>query len=110
MIVSTADPFHHGIGYGDAPGDAHWPDETGLAIARARIEEGMDLLAAGDYGGYNQHCVDAKSDARDAGQLFRHLRGPMTGRILDLVYTDASTLYNSPPPTWVAGALIAWEK
>lgn len=34
----------------------------------------------------------------------------MTGRILDLVYTDASTLYNAPPPTWVAGALlIAWR-
>ena len=110
VIVSTADPFHHGIGYGDAPEAAYWPDEAGLAYARTRIEDGMDLLAKGDYWGYNQHCVDAKSDARDAGQLFRHLRGPMTGRILDLVYTDASTLYNSPPPTWVAGALIAWDR
>ncbi|MFN3330911.1 MAG: hypothetical protein ACK47M_00170, partial [Caldilinea sp.] len=110
VIVSTADPFHHGIGYGDAPETAYWPDENGLAYARSRIEEGIELLAKGDYWGYNQHCVDAKSDARDAGQLFRHLRGPMIGRILDLVYTDASALYNSPPPTWVAGALITWER
>lgn len=110
VIVSTADPFHHGIGYGDAPETAYWPDENGLAYARSRIEEGIELLAKGDYWGYNQHCVDAKSDARDAGQLFRHLRGLMIGRILDLVYTDASALYNSPPPTWVAGALITWER
>ena len=110
VIVSTADPFHHGIGYGDTPERAYWPDAAGLAHAHRRIEEGIDLLAQGDYWGYNQHCVDAKSDARDAGQLFRYLRGPMIGRILDLAYTDASTLYSAPPPTWVAGALIAWEK
>ena len=43
------------------------------------------ILARGDYWGYNRHCVEAKSDARDAGQVFRYLRGPMQGRILDLV-------------------------
>lgn len=109
VIVSTADPFHHGIGYGDAAEVAYWPDEQGLAHARQRIEEGIALLARGDYWGYNQHCVDAKSDARDAGQLFRYLRGPIQGRILDLTYTDSTLLYHSPAPTWVAGALIEWQ-
>jgi hypothetical protein len=109
VIVSTADPFHHGIGYGDAPEDAYEPDQEGLAVARRTIQEGIDILGRGDYWGYNQHCVDAKSDARDAGQVFRYLRGPMRGQILDLVYTDAADLYNSPPPTWVAGALIEWQ-
>lgn len=109
VIVSTADPYHHGIGYGDAPEVALPPDETGMAAARQSIEEGIDLLARGDYWGYNQQCVRAKSDARDAGQVFRYLRGPMSGRILDLVYTDAADLYKSPPPTWVAGALIDWQ-
>jgi hypothetical protein len=33
----------------------------------------------------------------------------MQGRILDLTYTDSTDLYNSPPPTWVAGALIEWR-
>ena len=70
-------------------------------MARALIQEGIDLLAAGDYWGYNQQCVRAKSDARDAGQVFRYLRGPMQGEIIDLVYTDAADLYGSPPPTWV---------
>lgn len=108
VIVSTADPFHHGIGYGNTPEESLPPDERGLALARRRIDEGMAILGAGDYWGYNQHCVDAKSDHRDAGQVIRYLRGPMRGQILDLTYTDAAELYKSPPPTWVAGALISW--
>jgi hypothetical protein len=110
VIVSTADPFHHGIGYGDAPEDSLPPDESGMALARRRITEGMELLGRQDYWGYNQHCVSAKSDHRDAGQVIALLRGPLKGTNHDLVYTDAGTLYDAPPPTWVAGALIAYER
>jgi hypothetical protein len=109
-VISTADAFHHGIGYGDAPEDSLYPEEGGLALARTRIEEGIELLERGDYWGYNQHCVSAKSDARDAGQVFRYLCGPLQGRILDLTYSDASDLYGAPPPTWVAAALVVWER
>jgi len=109
VIVSTADAFHHGIGYGDAPEDSFPPDASGIAKAQQRLEDGIRILEAGDYWGYNQHCVDAKSDARDAGQLFRYLRGPMTGEVIDITYTDASELYKQPPPTWVAAALYKWE-
>jgi hypothetical protein len=108
-VISTADAFHHGIGYGDAPEDSLYPEEGGLALARTRIEEGIELLERGDYWGYNQHCVSAKSDARDAGQVFRYLCGPLQGRILDLTYSDASDLYGAPPPTWVAAALVVWD-
>ena len=108
VIVSTADAFHHGIGYGDPPELALWPDERGLARAREVLEEGMALLGRGDYWGYDQHCVAAKSDARDAGQVFRWLRGPMRGRVLDLAFSDSSELYNQPAPTWVAAALKEW--
>lgn len=109
LVVSTADPFHHGIGYGDPPEVSLHPEAGGLELARQQIEAGMALLEAGDYWGYNQHCVAAKSDARDAGQVFRSLCGPMEGQILDLTYTDATTLYDAPPPTWVAAALIEWQ-
>ena len=109
VIVSTADPFHHGLGYGDPPDASYHPHEGGLELARRRIEEGISLLEAGDYWGYNQHCVSAKSDARDAGQVFRYLRGPMRGRIVDMTYSDASELYRQPKPTWVATALFAWD-
>jgi hypothetical protein len=108
VIVSTADPFHHGIGYGDAPENSFHPDEAGLEKARAVIEEGIAILEKGDYWGYNQHCVRAKSDARDAGQVFRYLRGPLKGSIVDLTYSDATELYKQPAPTWVAAPLAEW--
>jgi hypothetical protein len=110
VMVSTADPFHHGIGYGDAPEDSLDHDEAGLRRAQSVIEEGIRILEQGDYWGYNQHCLRAKSDARDAGQVFRYIRGPMTGRVLDITYSDASDLYKQPKPTWVAAPLVEWRK
>ncbi len=110
VIVSTADAFHHGIGYGDTPENSFEPDEAGLRRAKNIIEDGIRILEKGDYWGYNQHCVQVKSDARDAGQVFRYLRGPMTGRVIDMSYTDAAPLYDQPPPTWVAGALTEWRR
>jgi hypothetical protein len=109
VVVSTADPFHHGIGYGDPPEQSLPPEEGGLETAHATIEEGMELLGRGDYAGYDAHCVGAKSDARDAGTVFRYLRGELTGTILDLTYTDASELYEAPAPTWVAAPLVEWR-
>ncbi len=109
VVVSTADPFHHGIGYGDAPEATFDHDKRGLSHAKAMIERGIRILERGDYRAYNQHCVEAKSDARDTGQVFRYLRGPMTGEVLDLSFTDSSALYDQPKPTWVAGALIEWQ-
>jgi hypothetical protein len=106
VIVATMDPFHHGIGYGEPPETALAPDEGGLDLARRRIDEGLVLLRAGDYWGYNQHCVDAKSDGRDVGQVLRYLLGPLAGHILDLVADDMTAFYRQPAPTWVAGALI----
>jgi hypothetical protein len=110
VIVSTADAFHHGLGYGDTPENSFEPDAAGLRRAQTVIENGIRILEKGDYWGYNQHCVSAKSDARDAGQVFRSLRGAMTGRVRDLTYSDASELYGKPAPTWVAAALVEWQK
>lgn len=109
VIVSTADAFHHGIGYGTPPEEAFHPDEAGLAKAKAKLEEGIAILSQGDYWGYNQHCVEAKSDARDAGQVFRYIRGAMTGEVIDMSYTDSTELYDQPEPTWVAGAIMEWQ-
>ena len=109
VVVSTADPFHHGIGYGDAPKDSYDHDAEGLAHAKSVIEAGMRILEAGDYKAYERHCIQAKSDARDTGQVYRYLRGAMTGKVLDISYTDCADLYDSPPPTWVAGPLVEWR-
>jgi len=108
VIVSTADSFHHGIGYGDDPAEVHDMDAAGLAHARAVLEEGIALLGEGDYAAYEAHCIRAKSDARDAGPLFHALRPQVRGEILELVGSDACALYDSPAPTWVAAALVCW--
>ncbi|MBN2170536.1 MAG: hypothetical protein JW819_04345 [Candidatus Krumholzibacteriota bacterium] len=106
-VVATADPFHHGVGYGDAPGASLAPEAGGLALARQRIVESLALLRAGDHAAFERQCVAVKSDARDTGQVLRHLRGPLAGELLDLVADDMSGPYGAPAPTWVAGALIA---
>lgn len=106
VVMATMDPFHHGIGYGEPPETALFPDAGGLDLARRRINEGLAILKAGDYWGYNQHCAAAKSDGRDAGQVLRYLLGPLDGHILDLVWGDMSGPYNAPAPTWVSGALV----
>jgi hypothetical protein len=105
-VLATADPFHHGVGYGDDPEDALPADERGLAAARASVEGGLAILARGDHAAYNRHCVDAKSDARDVGQVLRHLTGPVEGVIRSIAAADMTEAYGAEPPTWVAGALI----
>ncbi len=107
VVVATMDPFHHGIGYGDLTEQALAPTEGGLELARQAITEGLSLLQAGEYWKYNQHSVRTKSDGRDVGQVLRYLLGSQQGRILDLIGDDMSAAYQKPPPTWVAGALIA---
>ena len=107
VIVATTDPFHHGIGYGDGPGAARAPDAGGLDLAAASIAESQRLLAARDYPAYLRHCLAARSDARDAGPLYRELRGPLECEVLDLVASDMTAAYEAPPPTWVAAALMA---
>ncbi|MEP7200048.1 MAG: hypothetical protein ABI874_09540, partial [Chloroflexota bacterium] len=110
VVISTADAFHHGIGYGEPPESALYPEQGGLVLARKTIGEGLAILQMGDYWGYNQHCVSAKSDARDAGQVVRYLLGPLEGRILDITYADMTAMYASPAPTWVTAALIEQKK
>ena len=64
------------------------------------------MLWIGDYWGYDQHCVGAKSDGRDACQVVRYLLGPLKGEILDLVADDMAGAHKKPAPSWVAGALV----
>ncbi len=110
VILTTGDQFHHGIGYGTASADALQAEPHGLHAARSSMENGMRLVEAGDYWGYNQHCVTSKSDDRDVAQLFRYLRGPLQGTLLDIGYSDSTELYGPPSPTWAAGGFMKFDK
>lgn len=105
-IVATADPMHHGIGYGDPPEQALPSDARGLAFARGKIQEGFDLAGRGRFPEFQRHCIATKSDARDVGQVLGHLVGRFEARILDLLGDDMTGPYAARPPTWVAAALI----
>lgn len=70
---------------------------------------GISLIEQGDYWGYNEHCVVAKSDDRDVAQLFRFLRGPLKGTLIDIGWSDSTGLYGAPAPTWAAGGFISFE-
>ena len=105
-VVATADPMHHGIGYGDPKESAQPPDERGLAHARREIQRGFDLAGAGRFAEFQRHCIETRSDARDVGQVLGHLCGRFQARILDLLGDDMSGPYSAPAPTWVACSLI----
>ena len=109
VILATGDQFRHGIGYGMTPEESLRPEEGGLEAARASMQTGIDLIEQGAYWGYNQHCVKAKSDDRDAAQVYRFLREPLQGRLLDIGWSDSTDLYDQPPPTWAAGGFIVFE-
>jgi len=110
VIVATGDQFHHGIAYGTPADEALDIEPDGLAAARRSMEEGITLIEAGNYRGYDRHCVRAKSDDRDAAQLYRFLRGQLRGTLHDIGYSDATELYDQPAPSWAAGGFIAFDK
>jgi hypothetical protein len=72
------------------------------------VQLGFDMLGAGDYWGFNQHCVIAKSDGRDVGQVIRYiLNKPLATTIHEILWEDMSGPYGKPWPSWVAGCLLS---
>ena len=108
VVVTTADSFHHGIGYGTPPHESYAPEDGGFELATESILTGCSLLEAQDYWGYNEHCVRDKSDHRDAGQALAYVKGPMRGEILDLRASEFGDVYEAPAPSWVAAALVTY--
>jgi len=110
VIIATGDQFHHGIAYGTPADKALGHDAAGLGAARESMESGVKLIEAGDFWGYNEHCVTAKSDDRDVAQLFRYLRGPLVGSVVDIASSDFTGLYGQPAPSWAAGGFTQFAR
>jgi hypothetical protein len=110
-LVATADPIHHGAGYGARPEDRlPREDPQTLEFARWTIERGFRSLAERDFGAFVRHAAEVRSDFRDTGPVMASLidpKRPLDVEIFDLVLVDYSAALEAPPPTWVAGAL-AW--
>jgi len=112
-IVATADPIHHGAGYGAREEDRlPREDPQTLEFARWTIERGFRALAARDFGGFLRHAAEVRSDFRDTGPLMASLvdaKRPIDTEILDLLLVDYSKALDAPPPTWVAASLARFR-
>ncbi len=109
-VVATADPLHHGAGYG-APAGQRRPegDESTRAWARACIEAQLDLLARGEWTAFARLALEVRSDFQDAGPVLAHLlrsRGALRGQVLQLRLVDYAAALGAEAPSWVAGPLM----
>jgi hypothetical protein len=112
-LVATADPIHHGAGYGAREEDRlPREDPQTLEFARWTIDRGFRLLAARDFGGFSRHAAEVRSDFRDTGPVMAWLvdpARPLDVEILDLILVDYASALDAPAPTWVAGALATFK-
>jgi hypothetical protein len=113
VLVATADPIHHGAGYGAREEDRlPREDPQTLEFARWTLERGFGLLARRELGAFLRHGVEVRSDFRDTGPLMAWLVDPgraLDVEILELLLVDYSDALAAPPPTWVAAALARFE-
>ena len=101
-VVATADPIHHGPGYGDAP------DDAGDDFARDSIDAQLRALAAHDFAAFAAECARVRSDFRNAGPALAFALGrDFSFDVRALARVDYAEALSAPPPTWVAGALVA---
>lgn len=111
-LVATADPIHHGVGYGTPVEVRRRADDIrALPLARESVERGLGFLARSDFTAFASHCTSERSDFRDAGPVLAALLSPhgepLTAHVLDLRLVDYSEVLGAAPPTWVAGGLAA---
>jgi len=105
VLVGTADPVHHGVGYGTTEAwDESKPDT--IAAARTRIEEQLGALARGAFGDFARLCSRDLSDFSDVGPLLAFLRPGAAWTLEDLALVDYSDVLASAKPTWVAAGRI----
>lgn len=104
-VVATADPVHHGIGYGDAP-DVALSGEGARDFASASIATQLDALGRHDFDAFSAECARVRSDFKRTGPVLAKVIGRATYRVRELVLVDYAAALEAPSPTWVAGALV----
>jgi hypothetical protein len=103
-LVATADPIHHGHGYGT-------PDPIAArdadAFARESIAAQLRALSSHDFEAFAAECARVRSDFRRSGPvLARALGRDFSFDVIDLELVDYAGALGAASPTWVAGALV----
>ena len=99
VIVSTADQFHHGIGYGDPPARSLAPGDGGLELARTTIEQAWPSSAPATTRATTRTASRRRATRAMQAPSFAISAARYRGEIVDMAYTDAAALYESPDPT-----------
>ena len=105
VLVGTADPVHHGVGYGTTEARDETSSDT-RDDARARIDEQLQALARGAFGEFARLCLRDLSDFRDVGPVLALLRSNAAWSLEDLILVNYADVLGSPRPTWVAAGRI----
>lgn len=110
LVVATADPIHHGVGYDTPPEELREPGPQTLAYARAEVNAAFELLSRGDYGGFSAHARGVKSDFRDVGPVLRELLpGEWNWRVESMSLVPYEDVLGCAAPTWVAAPSVVVE-
>lgn len=110
-VVATADPVHHGAGYGTAESERlDDTDPRTLETARTWVGTALSRLAGADLPAFLELSTRVRSDFRDTGPVLRELLGHVEARVHELLLVDYSDVLGAPRPTWVAGALASMAR
>ena len=108
VVVATADPIHHGVGYETPEARDETLAET-VEVARTRVEEQLGALSRGDFSEFARLCARDRSDFRNAGPVVAALFPHATWTLDGLKLVDYSHVLGCARPTWVAGGRISVE-
>jgi hypothetical protein len=105
LVVATADPIHHGVGYETPEAHEETLSET-VDYARTRIEEQLSALTHGDFPEFARLCARDRSDFRNAGPVVALLCPAAAWTLEEMKLVDYSHVLTCARPTWVAGGRI----
>jgi hypothetical protein len=106
LLVGTADPIHHGIGYETPEVRDETLPETAV-YARTRVLEQLGALARGEFSEFARICTRDRSDFRNVGPVVAALFPHATWTLDDLKLVDYSDVLGCARPTWVAAGRIS---
>jgi hypothetical protein len=110
-LVATADPVHHGAGYGTPEPDRLAREAPSTReTARRWMADAFTPLGRGDYCKFLEVSERMRSDFRDAGATLAALVGRSDVNVVDFELVDYAAVLDAPEPTWVAGALATWRR
>jgi hypothetical protein len=110
-VVTTGDVVHYGTAYGLAESDAGEADQSALERAfRLRVEQVLAQAMNGeDETAYHASLDELRNDQREILPVLASFLGPHAAfEILSFSLSDYSRILSTPPPCYVASALLSY--